>query len=120
MNHLQTIAAFLCLAPRASLSPGALTPKALRQATLPTKASRITGSLHRFQDDFGLGLAVGTPTFAADHLRLTLGGGVAFYPYALNASGEQDWASYGHVRLVVEGACEPPVARSGSTDSADQ
>jgi hypothetical protein len=64
-------------------------------------------SLQRFQDDFGLAGLLASPTFANDHMRLKLGGGVAFYPYAANAQNEQEWANYGHVRLVFEGGLRP-------------
>lgn len=33
---------------------------------------------------------------------MTAGGGVAWYPYGTNASGEQDWVPIGHTRVVVE------------------
>ena len=65
-------------------------------------------TLARHQDDFGYGLAVGTPTFLNDSLRLTLGGGLAYYPYAADADGEQTWARYGTVRLVIEGGHRAP------------
>jgi len=64
-------------------------------------------NLHRFQDDFGVGLTAATPFFAGDHLRLTLGGGVAFYPYGVSHR-EQAWENYGHVRLVFEGGARAP------------
>ncbi len=60
-------------------------------------------NLHRFQDDFGTGVLVGTPTFAHDSIRVTAGGGIAWYPYAPGGNGEQTWLSYYHGRLVMEG-----------------
>jgi hypothetical protein len=65
-------------------------------------------TLHRFQDDFGLGASVGSPTFGGDRLRVTLGGGVAWYPYGITAEGEQTWIDYGHLRLVFEGGLRAP------------
>jgi hypothetical protein len=40
-------------------------------------------------------------------LRVTLGGGVSWYPYA-TSNGEQSWAEYGHLRLVMEGGARAP------------
>lgn len=60
-------------------------------------------TLHRFQDDFATGGAVTTPLFAGQRLRLTLGGGAAWSPHAVTDDGDQDWATYGEARLVLEG-----------------
>src|SRR5262245_50159603 len=57
--------------------------------------------VHRFQDDFGMSLRVGTPTFAHGSVRITGGGGIAWYPYASNGSGEQTWLPYYHGRLNI-------------------
>ena len=57
--------------------------------------------LRRFQDDFGLGGTLSSP-IVARWLRFTLGGGVAWYPHALDSSGNQTWDTFGHGRLVVE------------------
>src|SRR5262245_3771890 len=64
-------------------------------------------TLHRFQDDFGMSASVATPTFVHDRLRVTLGGGFSWYPYA-SSNGKQAWADYGHVRLVMEGGARAP------------
>jgi hypothetical protein len=74
----------------------------------PEPGPRNTGfalgfDLSRFQDDFGGGLLVSTPSFWNDAVRLTLGGGVAWYPYGVSSSGSQEWDLYEHGRLVVEG-----------------
>lgn len=74
----------------------------------PSTGITIGPTLHRFQDDFGFGLAVGSPTFLHDTLRVTLGGGLAYYPYAADADGEQTWERYGTVRLVLEGGHRAP------------
>jgi hypothetical protein len=60
-------------------------------------------NLHRFQDDFGMSLTAATPTIANDSLRITGGGGIAWYPYALGGNAEQTWLPYYHGRVVVEG-----------------
>lgn len=58
-------------------------------------------TVNRFQDDFALGASIGTPTFWSDRFRVSLAGGVAWYPYGSDG-GEQDWVPYGDVRLVLE------------------
>jgi hypothetical protein len=58
-------------------------------------------SLHRFQDDFGLGGTLSTPAIA-HWVRFTAGAGVAWYPYGRNAEGTQTWDPFEHGRLVVE------------------
>ena len=63
----------------------------------------LGGTLHRFQDDFGIGGALASPLFAGGRLRITLAGGVSWYPYAADAAGDQEWAPYGDMRLVIEG-----------------
>jgi len=68
-------------------------------------ASKEGGSLgfdlRRLQDDFGIGATVSSP--ALWHwFRLTLGGGVAWYPHALDGAGNSMWDTFGHGRLVVE------------------
>ena len=65
-------------------------------------------SIQRYQDDFGTGLLAATPTFLGDSLRVTLGGGLGWYPHATNDDGDQDWAPYGDVRLVLEGGHRAP------------
>jgi hypothetical protein len=62
-------------------------------------------AISRFQDDFGASLLASTPFFAGDSLRLTLGGGIAWYPYAPSSTppGDQVWTMYEHGRLVIEG-----------------
>jgi len=101
-SHLVTMA----LAAAAALG---LARTARAQVTYAGNDTLSVGfALHRFQDDFGLGAQVGSPTFAGDRLRITLGGGVAWYPYASNAQGEQEWADHGHVRLVFEGGLRTP------------
>jgi len=69
-----------------------------------TRAGWAVGyTLHRFQDDFATGGAITSPLFAGHRLRLTLGGGAAWSPHAVTDDGDQDWASYGQLRLVLEG-----------------
>lgn len=63
----------------------------------------IGGTLHRFHDDFGLGGLLASPLFLGGRLRVALAGGVAWYPYATDADGLQEWSPYGDLRLVVEG-----------------
>jgi hypothetical protein len=57
---------------------------------------------HRIQDDFGVGATVTTLSFARESLRLTLAGGVAWYPHVRTAAGGETWRPYGHMRLVLE------------------
>lgn len=59
-------------------------------------------AVHRIQDDFGVGATVTTLSFARESLRFTLAGGVAWYPHARNAGGDETWKLYGHTRLVLE------------------
>jgi hypothetical protein len=59
-------------------------------------------SIHRFQDDFAVGASASTPSMAARTLRITAGGGVAWYPHARNGAGDETWKIYGHTRLVIE------------------
>jgi hypothetical protein len=65
-------------------------------------------TLHRFQDDFGLGGVVGTPQFLGGRLRLTVGGGVAWMTNALGDDGRQEWVTYGHTRLTLESGMRIP------------
>ncbi len=64
-------------------------------------------ALHRAQDDFGMGVAIATPRFAGDRLRISLGGGGAWSPHAMS-DGEQDWAGYGQASLVLEAGARAP------------
>lgn len=98
--------------PPASEPPSAPTTQhsaspAQAAATRPEELRRngfnLGMTLHRFQDDFGAGLLLGTPTFANDTVRITAGGGIAWYPYAIGESGSQAWLPYYHARLVTEG-----------------
>jgi hypothetical protein len=57
--------------------------------------------VQRLQDDFGVGVTVSTP-LVAPWFRFTLGGGVAWYPYALDAANHQTWELFGQSRFVVE------------------
>ncbi len=59
-------------------------------------------SVQRLQDDFGGGAQVSSPAFASESIRLTLGGGMAFFPHDLTSEGQERWTPYGHARLVVE------------------
>ena len=65
-------------------------------------------ALHRAQDDFGMGAAIATPRFAGDRLRISLGGGGAWSPHAVTAGGDQDWAGYGQLGLVLEAGARAP------------
>lgn len=65
-------------------------------------------TIHRLQDDFALGALVSSPFFLHDALRVTLGGGIAWYPHATDDRGREDWAHYGDVRLVIEGGSRGP------------
>jgi hypothetical protein len=56
----------------------------------------------RMQDDFALGVRVSSPSLFQDSIRLTLAGGVAWFPHDQNASGNEQWRTYGHARFVVE------------------
>jgi len=73
------------------------------------RRSRYTGfglgmAIHRFQDDFGAGLVVASPTFAKDMFRFTLGGGIAFFPHGvkLGPPPTEEWVMYEHARLLLE------------------
>ncbi|HEY8041603.1 MAG TPA: hypothetical protein VIF15_17470 [Polyangiaceae bacterium] len=67
-----------------------------------SKAGASLGmDLRRFQDDFGIGATVSTPELWR-WFRLTLGGGVAWYPHGVASNGNEEWDMLGHGRLVVE------------------
>jgi hypothetical protein len=57
--------------------------------------------LMRLQDDFGVGGTLSSPTLL-HWLRLTMGGGIAWYPHGIAANGNEAWDMFGHGRLVVE------------------
>jgi hypothetical protein len=92
------------------LGPGLPTPASAHGA--PAEGADTAGqnngfslgmNLHRFQDDFGMSLIVGTPTLFGDSTRFTVGGGIAWYPYRELSDGTEVWEWYGHTRAVVEG-----------------
>jgi len=60
-------------------------------------------TISRFQDDFGMSATAGSPTFFRDTSRVTLGGGVAWFPERVLSDGSERWELYGHLRLVWEG-----------------
>jgi hypothetical protein len=64
-------------------------------------AMAIGMTLHRFQDDFGLGATVTSPEIA-HWFRFTLGGGVAWFPNGRASDGSQTWQPFEHGRLVME------------------
>jgi hypothetical protein len=64
--------------------------------------SAIGMSVQRLQDTFALSGSWSSPAFFNDRARITTSGGVAWYPFATNGSGDQDWAPFGHWRLVLE------------------
>jgi hypothetical protein len=57
--------------------------------------------LMRLQDDFGVGGTLSSPTLV-HWIRLTMGGGIAWYPHGIAANGNETWDMFGHGRLVVE------------------
>ncbi len=59
-------------------------------------------TIHRFHDDFGLGALVSSPSFLEGLLRFSAGGGVAWFPRALDDEGYETWKGYGHTRFVFE------------------
>jgi len=65
-------------------------------------------ALHRAQDDFGMGGSIATPRFAGDRLRIAIGAGGAWSPHAVTSDGEQDWAGYGQLDLVLEAGARAP------------
>jgi len=94
----------LILASEPALAAGG-TPTPDRQEAAPSERPRSAGfgigiALHRFQDDFGFGLLLGSPEFARI-LRVTLGGGMAFLPHVMEDAHET-WVPYGHGRAVLE------------------
>ena len=102
------LASSLLLAARANAQEPTPAPSPAAEAPAPpvrldrSKEDVSLGfDLRRFQDDFGLGGTLSSPILAR-WLRFTLGGGVAWYPHALDSSGNQTWDTFGHGRLVVE------------------
>jgi hypothetical protein len=69
---------------------------------LSNVGSAIGMAVHRLQDNFGLSGSWSSPAFFDGKVRITPGGGVAWYPYGATASGDQDWVPFGHSRVVVE------------------
>jgi hypothetical protein len=59
--------------------------------------------VQRMQDDFGVALRAGSPFFFDGTTRITVGGGVDWYPHGLSAEGLNEWITYGHARLTIEG-----------------
>jgi hypothetical protein len=59
--------------------------------------------VQRMQDDFGVGLRAATPFFFDGTTRITVGGGVDWFPHGVSDSGHNEWITYGHARLVIEG-----------------
>jgi hypothetical protein len=109
--------AWFCLpaAAAAQTSPGAPPAPALAAPVEPAPAapSRNDGlavgfTLHRFHDDFALGGVVSSPSLLDGMLRLTAGGGVAWYPHAIDEEGFETWRPYGHLRLVIEAGARIP------------
>lgn len=92
--------------PAVALAPGAPVESAPR--TRPDDGLALGFALHRFQDDFGFGGLVATPTFLAGLLRVAFGGGVAWYPHALDDEGHETWQLYGHSRAVLEAGARIP------------
>lgn len=58
-------------------------------------------AVHRFQDDFAVGGTLSSPMLGR-WSRFTLGGGLAWYPHGISASGDQRWELFEHARFVVE------------------
>jgi len=85
--------------------PAPVPMPAAEQTTPTMDASKEDFSLgfdlRRFQDDFGIGGTVSSPMIAR-WIRFTAGGGVAWYPHAYDASGNETWDTFGHARVVVE------------------
>src|SRR5579871_3531720 len=90
---------------RAQIAPEAAPPPEGRPGLVRDRSKEefsLGFDLVRLQDDFGVGGTVSTPIFAR-WIRLTLSGGVAWYPYGHDAStGNTTWDPIGHGRLVVE------------------
>jgi hypothetical protein len=59
-------------------------------------------ALQRLQDDFGISASWTSPAFFQGKVRITADGGVAWFPHALTASGEEEWVPFGHSHVVVE------------------
>jgi hypothetical protein len=112
-SHAEELYAPDAVAPQASPAPIAPVAPAAYAREQPAPASApleidtskengsVGMSLHRFQDDFGLGATATTPAIA-HWIRFTLGAGVAWYPYGQTASGNQTWDPFYHGRIVVE------------------
>jgi hypothetical protein len=80
----------------------ALPPSTPAASTATNEGFSVGWSVHRFQDDFAIGASISTPSMVARTLRITAGGGVAWYPHARTSGGDETWKTYGHTRLVLE------------------
>jgi hypothetical protein len=107
---MRTCIALSVAAALSTLAPGALAQSPYEGAPAERPVPRLDASkesvslgfdLMRLQDDFGLGATVSSPTLL-HWMRLTLGGGIAWYPHGVAANGDETWDMFGHGRLVVE------------------
>ncbi|HEX8793281.1 MAG TPA: hypothetical protein VF765_20195 [Polyangiaceae bacterium] len=102
---LAPVVATCLLVPAVALAQSPEPPLAEQQTVSTMDTSKedfaLGFDLRRFQDDFGIGGTVSSPMLAR-WVRFTAGGGVAWYPHALDASGNETWDTFGHARVVVE------------------
>jgi hypothetical protein len=84
-------------------------PAAEAAIPAPRNSSWSLGfELHRYQDDFGLGLVVSSPLFLRESSRITLRGGTSAYPYGLSAGGNQEWELWGDIGGYLESGYRVP------------
>ncbi len=94
--------ALLCLSLAGALEP------LVDAGTTPPAGLALALGVQRHQDEFGLIGKLISPRFLDDHLAISAGGGLGWYPdlRALPMNEEQQdygaWALYGHARLAIE------------------
>jgi hypothetical protein len=85
----------LCAAEEAAQAP------TTTQTPVTKDGVAVGFALHRFQDDFGVGLVAASPTFLR-WLRVSARGGVAWYPHAVSSDGTSSWEAFYYGNLAVE------------------
>jgi hypothetical protein len=82
---------------RADEPPAAPAPP---EAPATKQGPAVGFAIHRYQDDFGLGLRLSSPAFL-HVLRVTGAGGVAWYPHGIASDGTSTWDTlyYGSLRV---------------------
>jgi hypothetical protein len=68
----------------------------------PSSGPSVGMAVERLQDDFGVSGFVTSPVLFNGNARITVGGGIAWYPYGVNTAEDQDWIPFGQSRVTIE------------------